>query len=633
MLLRQRTLPLQKIALVMMALSALVAIAVWGYVVIGHSIYFDGYFANGAFQILNPMRRLADGQIPGRDFSVFHGIGTVWLHFPIYYVFGQSLTASEASRFIVSALMHGVACVWLWRILRAHTDDLSALIMALLFFVAAAFALDRIFFPQNSLLGTRSVFPIYVALAMLGNTGWWRLALLAGGALLVSPEHGIAALVGMLGCVGVSLLNSHERKTSVRYAISLTLAVAFYYVVIWLASADAVGPNLEYALRAIPTDQFWYFGVRPNAYLPADWKGLLFWGFYTFAALWIAGLLITILLYRSKSTFAMTSIFLFVYATFGTVSQLGYLSHVNLQGSERALMLICVFGVANLRKAGVTSIFSMCALLGLTLLGYAGRDAIAYAFPDRRPTDGGFLSPYWQQQLSAIDRLSPKEPIWSIYAGLPEAKRHEYAPSFDYIIHALGPKNRDRYVSTFDSVKPRLVRLDNAKTWGYGWWLINSNWDFYRRVFVGYELSYEDKMSTLWTPTTHRQSRKDDATVKKTDALCFVATDTTGLGGVFSLKLAYSLSNPWSKLPIVGQTPRQIVTSQRPNDYGIALPPPNIYGGQWIIPLVLKPNESVQMCAGVQTFLPRVTMKLEGVTIDTVPVTETARQYLIDLWK
>ncbi|KAA0179506.1 hypothetical protein FX016_18320 [Cupriavidus gilardii] len=626
-----RRIPFHQLVVAALATCTAVALATWAYVVVGHARYFDGYFANGAFQILNPMRRLADGQIPGKDFMVFHGIGTVWLHYPLYVVFGKDLAASEISRFVVSALLHGLACIWLWAVIRREGKS-SALSLGLLFFVAAAFALDRVFFPQNSLLGTRSIFPIYLAIAMIGNPGAMRLALLAAAALIVSPEHGIASMAGLTACACLSIFHRDARSTSIKYAVSVGLACLTYYGVMWFASSGAVVANLEYALHDVPADQFWYFGVRPNAYLPTDWASLLFWRFYVFAGLWVAGLIVSYLLYRSKSVFAMASIYLFVYATFGTVSQFGYLSHVNLQGSERALILICVLGTANLRSARATDTFSLFALLGLGMLGYAGREAIAYAFPDR-PIGDKFLSPYWQQHLDEIDRLSPDQPIWSIYAGLPEAIRGEFAPSFDYIIHALGPKGRQRYVATFDSVKPNVVRLDNAKRWGYGWWLINSDWEFFRRVFLSYELTYEDRMSTLWTRATKNSSHADRATITKTGDLCFIAKDATGAGGIFSLRVAYSLNNPWARLPIVGQTPRQIISSERRNDYGVSLPPPNVYGGRWDIPLVLRPHETVEMCAGVETFLPGVSMTLDKVEVSTVPVTDSARQYLLELWK
>ena len=625
---------LEKKLFVSICFTSAVVFVGWIYLVVGHFFHFDGYFANGAFQLFNPLRRLMDGQVPGKDFVVFHGIGTVLLHLPFYFLFGQDLQASEISRFSVSGLLHLIACVWLWSVLRNRINGWAPVILSLLFFLGAALALDRIFLPQNSLLGTRSAVPIYVALAMVGSQTWIRLALLAGFALIVSPEHGVATIAGLAACAGMSPFRNEEGPTASRFIICIAAACVTYYIVVSLLCNGEVAGNIEYALIDVPTDQFWYFGVRPNAYLPGDYGILLSSGYLTFASLWFLGLFVTVRTLPSKSTFSMAAIFLFVYATFGTISQFGYLFHGNLQGSERALILISIFGLTEVHRKNAITLFAGCGFVGFLLLGYVGRDAIAYSWPAKRPETGEFLSPYWRQHLASIERLAPYGTIWSVYAGLPEASRNRYAPSFDYIIHALGPKNRSNYGSTFDTANPDLVRLDNAKTWAYGWWLISSNWDFYRRVFLAYELAYEDKMSTLWIRKTNSLPLSVDTPIlSKIAGNCLTITDVSNFGGVHELILSYSVANPWSKMPIIGQTPRLIISTDRLNDSGVSLPPPSAYIGNWIIPLVLKPGEKIKMCARVDTFLPRVIIKLSDVEIATVPITESARQYLVHIWK
>lgn len=609
-----------------------VALIAWLYVATGHYLYFDGYFANGAFQLLNPLRRVMDGQLLGQDFFVFHGIGTVWLHLPIYVLFGQDLQASELSRFVVSPLLHAFASVWLALVLRRHTDGWTSSLMALLFFAAAAFALGWLFFPQNSLLGTRSAFPIFVALALAGGSGWLRVALLAGAALLVSPEHGIATIIALGACSGIALLRRDRITVPSRFLLMAAAGCAIFLLVLRVTSNGLAAANLRYALHDIPTDQFWYFGVRPNEYLPGDWSSLLSVGYLTCAALWLGGLLFAANLWRIRSPFAMPSVFLFVYATFGAVSQFGYLAAANLQGSVRALILLCIFGAVGFHRKLSIATVGLCSLIGILVLGYADPDAIAYAWPDRPPVAGEFLSPYWRQHLASVDRLAPQGAIWSVYAGLPEASRAQYSPSFDYIIHALGPENRKRYVAAFDSAKPSLVRLDNAKNWKYGRWLISSNWSFYRRVFTGYELAGEDKMATLWKPAPTLPAPEEQAVLTEVAGNCFVVTDQKRRGGAFELTLTYSLANPWNSLPVIGQTPRIIASTDSPGDAGISLPPPGAYGGKWEIPLVLKRGATAKMCTNVETFLPGVTMQLTGAKIKSVPVSASARRYLNEIW-
>ncbi|MTW10926.1 hypothetical protein GM658_09955 [Pseudoduganella eburnea] len=623
---------LKKLAMWCTATSVVAALVGWLYVAIGHYLYFDGFFANGAFQLLNPLRRVMDGQVPGQDFFVFHGIGAVWLHLPIYLLFGQDLQASELSRFVVSPMLHGFASIWLATVLRKHADSWTSVVIAMLFFIAAAFALGWVFFPQNSLLGTRSAFPIFVALALAGGCGWLRIALLAGAALLVSLEHGIATIVALGICAAIALLSQERTMAFTRFLLMTAAGCAIYLLVLGAASQGRVAPNIHYALRDIPTDQFWYFGVRPNEYLPEDWLVLFSPGYLTFASLWIVGLMVAAKLWRVRSPFAMPAIFLFVYATFGTVSQFGYLATENLQGSDRALILLWIFGVVGLNRKFSTAAVALGSLVAILVFGYAGRTDIAHVWPASRPVAGEFLSPYWREHLATIDRLTPQGTVWSVYAGLPEASRAQFSPSFDYIIHALGPRNRERYAAAFDTAKPALVRLDNARTWAYGRWLITSNWNFYRRVFVGYEIAGEDNMATLWKPVPMPPASEQQAALTKAGANCVAVTDSKGDGGVFELSLDYSLTNPWNKLPIMGQTPRLIASSDRPGDAAISLPPPAAYDGTWAIPLVLKPGTTVRFCTNVETFLPGVVMQLNDAKITSVPVTASARRYLSELW-
>src|ERR1022692_5034371 len=59
--------------------AAQVFIALWVlfYLIqgLGVTLAFDGAPVNGPFQLYNPLRRIAAGQVPGRDFVFFHGIG------------------------------------------------------------------------------------------------------------------------------------------------------------------------------------------------------------------------------------------------------------------------------------------------------------------------------------------------------------------------------------------------------------------------------------------------------------------------------------------------------------------------------------------------------------------------------
>jgi hypothetical protein len=617
-------------------IASAIVLCCWVYIIFGHANYFDGYFANGAFQLWNPMRRIMDGQLPGRDFFVFHGIGTIWLHLPVYFALGESLQAAEVSRFTTSGLLHVIASYWLYSVIsKISLERRLTIILALLFFLSAPIALDRIFFPQNSLLGVRSVFPIFVGLAILSGSGLVTLCLLSAAALVISPEHGVATIVGLVAVVGSSWLSAKLRET-LHFTKAIFLALLIYVAAILISSGGVILPTLRYSFGAIPTDQFWYFGVRPNSYLPVDWGGLLQLGFYIFISIWIMALGLTIVFWRTKSIYRNVSVFLFVYATFGVVSQLGYLFPRNLQGSERALIIILLLGAVQFLRKNYAYAFVASGFLALSAWGWEGRAAIAYAWPAKPASKGNFLSPYWSDQVAAVNHLANGGVIWSIYAGLPEALRKDFAPSFDYIIHALGPENRKIYRETFEKTKPSVVRLDNAREWNYGWWLISSNWDFYKSVFSRYELVYSDKMSTLWIPTQKQPGNEQASLLAKPLPVndgCFLLKQSSQKTSTMAIRLRYSLTNPWRKVPLLGDTPRIIMSSERPQDYGTSLPPPISYGGDWEVPVILKPGEELRMCVRVDTFLSGVRLDVQEAWAYEPQMTDSARNYLTTLWQ
>ena len=69
---------------------------------------FDGDFSDGPFQLFNVLRRIADGQVWGRDFQAFAGIATNWAHLPVFLLAGADFRASEILRFS-PRLCHGLA--------------------------------------------------------------------------------------------------------------------------------------------------------------------------------------------------------------------------------------------------------------------------------------------------------------------------------------------------------------------------------------------------------------------------------------------------------------------------------------------------------------------------------------------
>ena len=131
-----------------------------------HAVAFDGDFSDGPFQLFNVLRRIAGGQVWGRDFQAFTGIAANWAHLPIFFIAGGDFRASEISRFFTSGLCHALAAVALARAFApVFPSRTHALQFGLLFFAAGAALYGRVFQPGASLLGVRTFFPLLLAAA------------------------------------------------------------------------------------------------------------------------------------------------------------------------------------------------------------------------------------------------------------------------------------------------------------------------------------------------------------------------------------------------------------------------------------------------------------------------------------
>lgn len=63
---------------------------------------FDDIPFDGPFQLFNWLRRIDHGQLPGRDFNCFHGLGIPYIHYPLYKLMGGGILGSEFSRQVMS---------------------------------------------------------------------------------------------------------------------------------------------------------------------------------------------------------------------------------------------------------------------------------------------------------------------------------------------------------------------------------------------------------------------------------------------------------------------------------------------------------------------------------------------------
>lgn len=612
--------------------TSLAGLAWWLAVVYAHSTYFDGFSANGAFQMLNPLRRLADGQVPGKDFLVFHGIGNVWLHLPLFWLFGQTLQASEISRYVVSGSCHIILSLGLILALRKRADVKSATLAGLMLFMAGPLFLHSVFLPASSILGVRTFFGLLLPLALLGSRGIWIPGILFGLSMITSIEQGMATMLALFATVISAVARGESRHEGKRNLLVFVIGIAIFALLLVLATSGHAKEMLKFYLIDIPTDQYWFIGAPPNWFLPDNWQVLYKDKIYlAFGVLLALSCVITGKALRRNSPLALFHLYLLVFASFGLISQLSYLAPTNLHPQYRALLILLLAEVATSAQTELRNkrfVYMLIFLAFSVKLKGGHMDEPLTLAPTGHKE---FLSEYWTNQVKAVRLATGDGALWSSYAGLTEASLGRFHPSTDYIIHSLGPAARKQYVEDFSRVNPTAVRLDNVWGWDYGHWLLNTRWDIYSKVFAGYRLAFHDKWVTLWVHDTALPTRStiSSQTLMRADGCLQIRKPLSSPPEILEATIDYQTRNAFDRLPIIGKSPHFLldIRSDGTLKTSVPLPPTPDYSGHLIFPVIAQGNMTT-LCPRTASILPGAKLEVKSILINAPLLSESARQYL-----
>ncbi len=609
------------------AAIGLVVWALWGYTAraVQFTASFDGFPADGAFQIFNPLRRMAAGQLPGRDFQYFHGFGVPWLFAPLFLALGGDLRASELSRylvcngtFLVTAAVFVRAAGARWR---------TALPVAVLFAVLAPrLRMGNLVDPANSVFALRTAGPVLVAALLLAQTRRYaaadprRAALVIGAAagaalgvsFAVGTEQALAALAA-LALVAV-MLPPFAGGARPRLLLAGTAIAVFVTVVLLLATVLTLGhpaAPLGYALVDVPTDQFWYFGVPPNLFVD-DFRKLL-----NPRILRQVGpallLLPVVVVLRRRSTLDRGTAFAFSFLlAYGLASTASLLAILELKYGEACLRAGVLSALAlgmrlaaprlaaapavlasPLRAAPAAVAALACALVGFDI----PRDRLSPGKVHGGVALGVQLGESWAAAKQVDDGVLgtgplPPGSVWASYTGLAEAERGYFLPAEDYVIHALGRDASRRYAETFERVRPTFVRLMRRKYFRYEAWLQSASWRWYEPIALNYEPVAGGEFWMWWKRAgdwrepgpwewTAEVAGRERVPLSPAEGGCM---------SVRTVELEYDVENPWRRVPVLGALPRffVVIRSSREPTY-VSLPPRE---RTFRFPVFSKPGES-----------------------------------------
>jgi hypothetical protein len=224
--------------------------------------------------------------------------------------------------------------------------------------------------------------------------------------------------------------------------------------------------------------------------------------------------------------------------------------------------------------------------------------------------------------------------LWSTYAGLLEARNGLFQPSVDYVIHALGPANRAKYVADFERIRPQLVQTILPTYTQYEPWIEGTSWDFYAALLNDYTLIGGTPWSLFWTRNTSPNPAAQLVwSAQLAPGSTFVdlpavpGTDSSVV--LLQAELTYTVHNPLHVLPIVGALPRYLVYEQNAlRQDPISLDP---YTTTTRFPVVARRGKAVRLAWSTSSLLPGASVSVSGVRLWFVPVTDANAHWLSDL--
>jgi len=564
---------------------------------------FNGHPMNGAFQIYNPLRRIAAGELPGRDFPFFHGVGVPWIHYPLFALLGGGLFGSEMSRILLSPLLFVFSsAVFFTAMFRSWKK--AAFATALI--VAVAPLVTETLDHGNAVLGVRSTVPVLVAAVFLWRPrrAWLVWGSRVGPDIIVAPvllglsfslgaEQGLAAIAAYLVMRLIVLWRSGTGRVRAVLQLVVECAATGVLLLLWLLvfTGGHALIALKYALVDVAGDQSWYFGGPPNPYLTVDtFFDLTFRGLpLTITLLGVATSAVAIYLYRRGSLApAEPRTFLYMGLTglFSLASFLGYFwpqNQMSPLGRLVALVLVGILlgqlfallerdrdpvrqGISIALRAAATSIavLGLVASLLLTaapIRNISIRETLSVAFEARHQPDS-FVARYdWATSLEIFRPYLEGSTFWSTWAGIQESNLGVFQPSTDgedYIIHALGPERRSRYEEQFVESAPDFAITVNPSLTGFEGWLWTANSGFYKHLFTDYDLKISGNPYFLWERRTLPVPQVNDwveAEVQP-DGRFTVVGDGAETTSLVEVTVHYRAS---SNLPLLDKIPRYFI--------------------------------------------------------------------------
>jgi hypothetical protein len=645
-------------------------------IAIEFALHFNGVAIDGPFQLYNALRRIDAGFRPGIDFQFFHGIGIPYIQFPWYWLFGRGLPGSELGRQLFSTLLYPAVFL---TVFRAFTGTWVRAWWLTATAIAASMALHltALSNPLNGMLGLRSTIPTLIP-AIFWLTRGRRTRIIAiggclGAAMFLSTEQGMAAFLAFGVVAAASMIRPTDRLgRAVDGVTTLAIGVTAFLVLVVVVAGRGTAGVLRYNFRSVPMDQFWYFGAPPSVFI-SSWSALpgMLWRAWPIGLAIVLGVVAVVVRLRAvagatedvATRRADALALLAVYGLISCASLLGIFAAAYVQPLWRVLIIAGLIGLTRLvdtrtqsgeaeakRFSGwmpataVVAFVWACVAAPSTIPILTG--AVPHVLREHVIGGKGFgAAGMWPETLredrtvyDSVARTLGKPPtLWSTYAGWFEAQHAVFQPSFDYIIHALGPENRARYLATFRSTEPQLVQTVLPTYGQYEPWVETTSWDLYEDLLRRYAIVGRTPWSLFW----ERQPGEAAADIALGEAPIDASTKVAHLPTVppsagmpvtlLTVEVRYRTRNPLSRLPLLGSSPRFLIgVLGAVTHLPITLDP---YTTTARFPVVAVPGSSPTLAFQTFSLLPGASFEVSRVRVWQTTVIGPNQAWLAELVK
>lgn len=513
------------------------------------AVRINSMHLDGVYQTASALMRVQQGDMIGRDFYFYLGLGPLYSIYPLFSLLGGDVAASiVASNFAVK-MSFWLSILVMTRVVFDRAGWLFALTFSafLYFFIEFLFIHYSVYIsfpnfftyldPGNSLKPLRRIAPV-VAVALLlliPRRGYYNqivyLGMISGVMATWSNDYGPPSSLALLlfSCYYVRVNQGGLGLFSQSILLHIATALLVYFALLLLFTDAHVGSWLHYNFVGVSGDQWWYYKpyIKDRIWSLVQIADLLHrpGRLALTVAICIAPLLLCWFLYRAwvlKSLRALMLLYIGV-CMYGAGFLSEYLGHMDdyywagmmlwlLFAMLALLQDIKIIGaLMALLKSKVlpyTSVVCCCLVLIVSLLKAQSsygfyQESIAYSQQKNVYAEdlGGYVSEDIATYLGFIRSLAERRgqppSIVEEYFGLASATGlFESVVPYDSVIHALGEDARARYLFHMHQVDYVVTTNPRFSPWQA--WNLGQNWWFYRYLHENYLVLKKFPQVVVW---------------------------------------------------------------------------------------------------------------------------------------